>query len=173
MQKTEELNLQIPVINNNLIECYELFFDYNKRRYYPQYSKYRFIGNIFWAYVSAVCAMFTGQGLGHTKKKTLDGEERIAAIVFNLINFGGLASLIFGFVNLSPLLLAAGGILVLTGFLLAYQGAKSAKESSQIYLDVKSKKDGWPNFFYKKDLDNGKITVIPMQSDNELISNGI
>ena len=145
MGKKISVTSEAMVINNlldsNLIrktECYELFWDDNKQKYFPQYK--RRARDIWRAYVLAFCSMFTGRGVyGSTETNHLDWEERIAAIIFNLINFGGLASLmfgitnlllpvfgisnlsylVFGFINLSPFLLVVGGILVLTGFYLA------------------------------------------------------
>ena len=177
-------------LENKPIECYELFLDDDEQKYFPQYKNGR-ARDIWRVYASAFCAMFTGHGLyGNNKTNSLHWTERIAAIVFNLINFGGLASLmlgatnlllpvfgisnlsylVFGFINLSPFLLVVGGVLVLTGFYLAWQGSKIAKESRRIYIETQIQENQkW--LLVSKDAEN--INLVPVQSNNKLISNGI
>lgn len=184
----EKLNLLEN--KNKPIECYELFWDDAQEKYFPQYK--RRARDIWQAYVSAFFAMFTGRGVyGSTKLNYLDWKERIAAIVFNLINFGGLASLIFGatnlllpvfgisnlsylvfgFINLSPFLLVVGGILVLTGLYLAWQGSKIAKESWRIC--VEAEKSPYQQKWQLVSKNQENITIVPVQGDSKLVSDGI
>lgn len=168
----EELNLLEN--KNKPIECHELFWDDAQGKYFSQY-KNGIVRDIWRAYVSAFFAMFNGRGVyGNTKLNYLDWKERIAAIVFNLINFGGLASLVFGIINLSPFLLVVGGVLVLTGLYSAWCGANISKESRRIYVRIQTieSRQGEHNWqFVAKDVEN--ITLIPVQSGDKLISDGV
>ena len=164
----EKLNLLEN--KNKPIECYELFWDDAQEKYFPQYK--RRARDIWQAYVSAFFAMFTGRGVyGNTKLNYLDWKERIAAIVFNLINFGGLASLVFAFVNLSPFLLVVGGVLVLTGLYSAWCGANISKESRRIC--VEAEKSPYQQKWQLVSKNQENITIVPVQGDSKLVSDGI
>ncbi len=172
MLKDEMLNKLENKVES--IECHEFFWDDDRKKYFPQY-KIGIAHGMWRAYVSAFYAMFTGRGFyGNAKLNYLDWKERIAAIVFNLISFGGLASLIFGIINLSPFLLVVGGVLVSAGLYSAWLGAKIAKESRRIYVRIQTieSRQGKHNWqFVAKDVEN--ITLIPVQSGDKLISDGV
>ncbi len=171
MLKDEMLNKLENKVES--IECHEFFWDDDRKKYFPQY-KIGIAHGMWRAYVSAFYAMFTGRGFyDNAKLHYLDWKERIAAIVFNLINFGGLTSLIFGIVNLSPFLLVVGGVLVLTGLYSAWCGANISKESRRILVETQQQeyanKYKW-NFVPK---DKANIKLVPVQSNSKLISDGI